>query len=91
MDVGSSARVGRRQAAVLLRRVIPLLLLAVQIWWLHDSLVANHEVHAIRVPDTTSYLRLSRMSTVEGALTHYRTYGYPLLIKIFGWRELPRS
>jgi len=46
-------------------------------------------VHAIRVPDTMSYLRLSRMSTVEGALTHYRTYGYPLLIKIFGWRELP--
>ncbi len=43
----------------------------------------------IPVPDTESYHVLARKETVEGALTHYRTYGYPLLIRVFGRSELP--
>ncbi|MCZ6507911.1 MAG: hypothetical protein O7A04_07690 [Acidobacteria bacterium] len=67
---------------------MPVFLLAVQIFWVHQDLVEGHRVRPIRVPDTASYLRLARMSTIDGALSHYRSNGYPLLLRIFTWREI---
>jgi hypothetical protein len=77
------------RARRLAKRALPVLLLLAQIFWVHQELVSNRKVRPLRVPDTESYVVLSRKDTVEGALTHYRTFGYPLLLKIFGWRELP--
>lgn len=63
---------------------LPLVLLLVQAVWVRHSLVEGGRLRPIPVADTDSYVKLSRYSTVDGAISHYRTYGYPLLLKTFG-------
>ncbi len=84
----TSSTATMRCARWLGRRALPALLLLAQIYWVHSGLVRDHKVRPIRVPDSQSYITLSRSPNVEGALTHYRTYGYALLIRVFGWREI---
>ena len=73
----------------MLGKAMPLFLLLGQIYWVHHDLLTSRRVRPHRVPDSESYLVLSRKQTVEGALTHYRTYGYAFLLRIFGWKEIP--
>jgi hypothetical protein len=68
---------------------VPLALLLVQIAWVHHELVASQRVKATLVPDTQSYINHAQMSTINGALMHYRSLGYPAAIRWIGWRELP--
>jgi hypothetical protein len=52
---------------------------------------ARHQEHGFRpahMPDTASYLRLAEAKTVAGALSSYRTYGYPLFLRLVGGGEV---
>ncbi|MDH3403043.1 MAG: hypothetical protein OES32_12995 [Acidobacteriota bacterium] len=89
MELDPGSRAGSGALRRLARRALPVLLLLAQILLVHQSLTRNGKVRAIRVPDTASYLKLAQVKTVEGALTHYRTNGYALLLRLFGWRKLP--
>ena len=74
----------RRRAAGWALALAPWVLLLGQAVWQHQSLAARGRLEPIRVADTDSYIRVAKMETVEGALSHYRTYGYPLLLRTFG-------
>lgn len=67
---------------------LPLVLLLLQAAWVRHTLVEGDRLRPISVSDTASYVRASKLSTVDGALSHYRTYGYPLLLKLFGQKGL---
>lgn len=72
----------------LLLAALPLVLLLVQAACVRNSLVQGDRLRPISVADTDSYVRLSRRSTADSAISHYRTYGYPLLLKLFGRKAL---
>ncbi len=71
-------------------RLLPVVLMLLQIVVVHEHLVREERVRPIAVPDTESYIKLSRATTLDGALTHYRTMGYPLLLRAFGWHDVVR-
>jgi hypothetical protein len=45
----------------------------------------------IKTPDTRSYLVAAQAETVTQALSHYRTYGYPLFLRILHWVDPGRD
>jgi hypothetical protein len=69
--------------------VLPVALLLVQALLVYQALAERGRLAPIRVADTASYLKLAQVSSVDGALARYRTYGYPLLLKTVGRAPLP--
>ena len=64
---GSDGRPGRRWLLV----ALPLLLLLIQAAWVRQSLVEADRLSPVSVGDTDSYVRLSRLATIDGKLTVY--------------------
>jgi hypothetical protein len=67
------------------------------IWLLLQMLVVfvAHDqagrLEPIKNPDTRSYFVAADAETVTEAMSHYRTYGYPLFLRMLGWAGLERD
>ena len=55
----------RRRLARVALWALPVALLLVQIWWLHLGLAEDGRIRSHDIPDTESYVRLSKVSTAE--------------------------
>lgn len=62
----------------------PLALLALLIFFVYRDLDRQHGFRPAFLPDTASYLELAEAPTLEWALAHYRTNGYPIFLELVG-------
>ena len=67
---------------------VPFLLLALLIGLAAADHWHDGAFQTVKHPDTDSYLKALNATTLEAALAHYRTYGYPLFFRLLGWLGL---
>lgn len=69
---------------ILSHPIAPLALLVLQLVLLYAAQQRIHGFRPAHMPDTRSYLQSARSSTLEVALSDYRTTGYPLFLRLLG-------
>ena len=72
----------RPRRADLIRGLLPLALVSALLLIVLASWQRTDALRARAVPDTESYVRAARSANLEEALSNYRTYGYPLVLKM---------